>query len=352
MKVRRISQNRMKRRPARGEHGFSLLQLIVVLAVTVTVSTVAVMSIQGARRSLRLANSGRQLADYLEKARGDSVRRRAQPGNQASVQQLDNNTYRVTMGFNGSSTLTSRDFDLESDVVFDSNPQTITFDWRGRPITGVETTFLLRNGSGPLNIDVTGSGDVTISPEAFQDSDIPNINLNANVSGDAVIDQPDPNASPTPTPSPSPGASPSPSPGASPSPSPSPGASPSPSPSPGASPSPSPSPGASPSPSPGASPSPNPSPIICVPVISTPLISIHKNGGSAPVTITLTGGGSGTVLIESNPPNLTVTPATQTITAGGSATFTILSNDNSRGNFTVEFSTPCGFTRVAVSVLN
>jgi len=324
MKVRRISQNRMKRRPAQGEHGFSLLQLIVVLAVTVTVSTVAVMSIQGARRSLRLANSGRQLADYLEKARGDSVRRRAQPGNQASVQQLDNNTYRVTMGFNGSSTLTSRDFDLESDVVFDSNPQTITFDWRGRPITGVETTFLLRNGSGPLNIDVTGSGDVTISPEAFQDSDIPNINLNANVSGDAVIDQPDPNASPTPTPSPSPGASPSPSP----------------------------SPGASPSPSPGASPSPNPSPIICVPVISTPLISIHKNGGSAPVTITLTGGGSGTVLIESNPPNLTVTPATQTITAGGSATFTILSNDNSRGNFTVEFSTPCGFTRVAVSVLN
>jgi hypothetical protein len=200
--------------------------------------------------------------------------------------------------------------------VFDSNPQTITFDWRGRPTTGVETTFLLRNGSGPLNIDVTGSGDVTISPEAFQDSDIPNHNLNANVSGDAVIDQPDPNASPTPTPSPSPGASPS------------------------------------PSPSPGASPSPNPSPIICVPVISTPLISVHKNGGSGSVTITLTGGGSGDVFIESNPPNLTVTPASQNITAGGSATFTILSNDNSRGNFTVEFSTPCGFTRVTVSVIN
>jgi Tfp pilus assembly protein FimT len=324
----------MKRRPAQGEHGFSLLQLIVVLAVTVTVSTVAVMSIQGARRSLRLANSGRLLADYLEKARGDSVRRRAQSGNESSVRQLDNNTYRVTMGFNGSSILTSRDVDLESDVVFDSNPQTITFDWRGRPTTGVETTFLLRNGSGPLNIDVTGSGDVTISPEAFQDSDIPNHNLNANVSGDAVIDQPDPNASPTPTPSPSPGASPSPSPGASPSPSPSPGASP------------------SPSPSPGASPSPNPSPIICVPVISTPLISVHKNGGSGSVTITLTGGGSGDVFIESNPPNLTVTPASQNITAGGSATFTILSNDNSRGNFTVEFSTPCGFTRVTVSVLN
>jgi hypothetical protein len=89
-----------------------------------------------------------------------------------------------------------------------------------------------------------------------------------------------------------------------------------------------------------------------VPVISPPLISVHKSGGSAPVTITLTGGGSGEVLIESNPPNLTVTPASQTITAGGSATFTIRSNDNSRGNFTVEFTTPCGFTRVAVSVIN
>jgi hypothetical protein len=87
-------------------------------------------------------------------------------------------------------------------------------------------------------------------------------------------------------------------------------------------------------------------------VISTPLISLHKNGGSGPVTITLTGGGSGEVLIESYPPNLTVTPASQTISAGGSATFTILSNDNSRGNFTVQFATPCGITSVAVSVIN
>ena len=99
MKAQLIWQNRMERRPARREDGFSLLQLVLVLAVAVTITAFAVMSIQGARRSLRLANSGRQFAAYLEKARADSVRRRAQPGNESSVQILNTTTYRVTMGF-------------------------------------------------------------------------------------------------------------------------------------------------------------------------------------------------------------------------------------------------------------
>src|SRR5687767_14787372 len=135
--------NRMERRQARRENGFSLVQLVLVLAVAVMVSAFAVISIQGARRSLRLANSGRQFASYLEKARADSVRRHAQPGNEASVQLLNETTYRVTMGFNGSSTLTSRDFSLESGVKFSSVLTTIRFDWRGRPTTGVETAFAL-----------------------------------------------------------------------------------------------------------------------------------------------------------------------------------------------------------------
>jgi hypothetical protein len=49
---------------------------------------------------------------------------------------------------------------------------------------------------------------------------------------------------------------------------------------------------------------------------------------------------------------LTVTPAQQTITAGGAATFTITSNNSSRGDFTVTFTTPCGMTSVTVSVTN
>ena len=349
MKARLTWQNRMDRQPARGEKGFSLLQLIIVLAVAAIVTGFTVVSIQGARRQLRLANSGRQFASYLEKARGDSVRRRAQPGNESSVQALNTKTYRVTMGFNGSSTLSSRDFDLESGVEFQTDPTTVTFNWRGRPTSGGETAFLLVNRVDPdLQVDVTGSGDVTIGSEVFQDDDIPNVNLNANVSGDGVIDQPDPNASPTATPTPTP------TPTATPTPNPSPTATPTPDPSPTASPTPDPSPTASPTPdpTPTASPTPDPTPVPCLPTISETSISISKNGGSRPVTITLSGGGSGTVSIESNPPNLTVTPAQQTITPGGSAVFTITSNNNSRGNFTVNFTTPCGSTSVAVSVTN
>ena len=184
----------MERRPARREDGFSLLQLVLVLAVALILTGFTVISIQGARRSLRLANSGRQFAAYLEKARADSVRRRAQPGNESSVQVLNTTTYRVTMGWNGSATLTSRDFNLETDVQITTNLITISFDWRGRPTTGAETAFLLENGVDLLQIDVTGSGDVTLGSEVFRMT-MPNVNLNANVSGDEVIDQPDPNAS-------------------------------------------------------------------------------------------------------------------------------------------------------------
>ena len=339
MKARLIWQNKAGRRSARREDGFSLLQLVLVLAITVIVSGAAVMSIQGARRSLRLANSGRQFASYLEKARADSVRRRAQPGNESSVQLVNTTTYRVSMGWNGSTTVTSRDFPLENGVVFQSILITIRFDWRGRPTTGVETAFALKNEADEfLNVDVTGSGDVTLGSEVFQDADIPNVNLNANVTGDTIVDQPDPNATPTPTPTPTPV------PTATPTPTPYPTATPTPTPDPSATP--------TPTPNPTATPTPVPTPVPCVPAVSPPSISIRKSIGSAPVTITLSGGGHGTVYIESNPPNLTVTPATQTIIAGGAATFVISSNNTTRGDFTVVFNTPCGTTSVVVSVTN
>ena len=55
------------------DDGFSLLQVLIVLAVAGIVTAAATMSIQSARRSLRLTNSARQFAGYLERVRTDSV---------------------------------------------------------------------------------------------------------------------------------------------------------------------------------------------------------------------------------------------------------------------------------------
>jgi hypothetical protein len=332
------------------QFGYTTLQLIVVIAIVTVVSALAFFSIASARSSLRLTNSARKLAGYLEKARGDSVRRRAQTGALSSVQLTSATTYRVTMDFSGTNTLQSRDFTLENGVRIESNLATYSFDWRGRPTTGAQVAILLINESGPIQIDITGSGDITLGSERFLDTDIPNVNLNSNVSGDTINTNPgtgNGNHSPTPTPTPTPD------PNATPTPTPYPTATPTPTPNPNATPTPTPDPIATPTPTPTprpATPTPTPTPTPCNPVVTPATISVQKAGGSADVTVGLSGG-SGTIT-ASGPGNLTISPTTQSITSGGTTTFTITSNNNSRGDFTVTFTTPCGDVTVIVSVTN
>ena len=356
----RVPRRRRSSHAARSRnHGFTILQVVIVLAIGMIISAAAVMSIRAGRPGIQLANSAHQFAGYMERVRADSVRRRATPGNESGIQQINNTTYRVTMGFGGSETLTSRDFTLEGDTVFTTDLTTVKFDWRGRPTTGNEITFAFQNEAGTTQVDVTGSGDVTVGSEIFQDAAVPNVNVNSNVSGDVVADVVDPNASPMPTPdptaTPSPGGTGDPMPtppgttDPTPTPSPAPSQEPSPTPRPTATPSPLPSPSVDPTPpdqTPGATPTPTP----CVPAVSPSSISIHKGGGSGSVTVTL-GGGSGTVS-GTGPSNLTISPDSGTIANGVSAMFTITSINSTRGNFTVTFTTPCGQVSTVVSVTN
>lgn len=109
------------------ESGFTLLQLLVTLVAISIVSTIAFMTVAKARGSMRLSNSTRQFAAYVERARADAVRRHGE----ASIQMLTTTTYSVTMDFGAAGTTTTQSFRLESDVSFITTLQTITFDWRG-----------------------------------------------------------------------------------------------------------------------------------------------------------------------------------------------------------------------------
>jgi hypothetical protein len=320
--------------------------------VAVILSAAGVITIQGARRSLRLSNNARQFAAYLEKTRADSVRRRAQTGNESRVQIVNNKTYRVTLGWGGSDTISARDFTLESDVEFSTNLTTVRFDWRGRPTNGNETAFALTNNvDTPINVDVTGSGDVTVGSEVYQDDDIPAINVNTNMSGtgDVTQDQPNPNGTPTPTPYPTPTPSPTPiSPGdEEPIPTPTPIADESPTPVGTPTPSPTPTPSATPTPSP----SPSPTPAVCAPLLTPPEVSIQKGGGTTTISLILAAGGSGLVT-HTEPSNLNVTPNQRNLSVGETGIFVVRSPGNTRGDFTVTFTTPCGSTGLLVSVIN
>ena len=343
------AKTRIKRRKKpKTQAGFSLTQLLITVAVIGIVSGLAFMGITSARQRIRLTNSSRLLASYIERARVDSVRRHPMTSAEMSgVQMLSTNTYRVMMDFDGDGDVDTKDITLDEGVVFATDPLSILFDWRGRlvdlPLTEIKVTIAMQWGDDESDqrvVDVTRSGDVTIDSDVYLD-DVPNVNVT--VGGLTGIDSgstlngnnnatpsPSPLASPIPTPSPSPLADPTPSQ----------------SPSPGASPTPTPSPGASPSPTPSGSPSPSPSvsPTPCVIDVTTspsPLSFPKKGSG----TLTFTGVPSGTVQFTSGPNNLQVTK-------GVGNAFAVNSLNNTRGNFTLVFSTPCGSRNVSVTITN
>jgi Tfp pilus assembly protein FimT len=339
-----------RRKKTKTQAGFSLMQLLITLAVIGIVSGLAFMGITSARQRIRLTNSSRLLASYIERARVDSVRRHPlNAADMAGVQMLNSNSYRVKMDFDGDGDVDTRDVTLDDGVVFATDALTIVFDWRGRlvdlPLTEIKVTIAMQWGDDANDqrvVDVTRSGDVTIDSDVYLD-DVPNVNVNVNGmtgldSGSTINGNNNPNPSPT--------ASPQASPGASPSASPSPEATPSESPSPGASPTPTASPGASPSPTPSGSPSPSPSvsPTPCnIAVTTSPSpLSFPKKGSG---TISFTGVPSNTVTFTSGPNNLK-------ITKGVGNAFAVNSLNNTRGNFTLVFSTPCGSRNVSVTITN
>ena len=92
MRFRQTQRTNSKARlVAHHASGFTILQVVITLAVISIVSAFAILSLTSARASLRLQSSVRQLAGYVEKARLDAIRRHAN----SSVIFTDANTYSV-----------------------------------------------------------------------------------------------------------------------------------------------------------------------------------------------------------------------------------------------------------------
>jgi len=341
------AETKRTERKISSQKGLSLLQLLIVVAIVAIVSTMAVFGIAEARQRIRLTNSARLLASYLEKTRVDSVRRHAADAPQMSgITFIDSKTYRVTMDFDGDGTMETRDVTLDDgvDIVTNPLPDPVLFDWRGRLVGAIDrkVSITLQYGTDEgdqRSVDVTKSGDVTIDSDVYLD-DIPNVNVNVNsltgVDSGSTINSNN-TATPEPTPEPTPSTDPTPDPGPDATPTPTPVVDPTPDPDP------TPIDLPTPTPTPTPEPTPTPTPMPCLVTVNPGSLSISKNGGSGTVSFSVTIGGS--VSFANGPSNLQVTETSTNF-------FTVLSLNNSRGDFTLVFDSPCGTTNVVVSVTN
>ena len=319
------------------ESGFTLLQVMVTLVIVAVLSTIGFMSIVKARGSMRLSNSTRQFAAYVERARADAVRRHGT----ATVQMLTTTTYGVTMDFGIAGTTSTQTFRLESDVTFITTLQTITFDWRGRVPGEISVGF--GNEVGTANVNITGSGDVTIDSEIFHDASVPSVAYTTNVSGDVIAD---PTATPTPVPGSTPAPTPTPTPTATPTPEPTP------TPKHGNSdhstPSPTPTPTPTPTPAPTPIPSPTPTPTPCSLLATpSPLAVVQNGSGAIVVTKTSLSASTTVTATSSNSGQIQVSPGSAVLNGVDVATFTVTVKKQSGS---VTFSSSCGSQTVSINV--
>jgi prepilin-type N-terminal cleavage/methylation domain-containing protein len=287
------------------DRGVGMLELVIVVAIVAIVSTFALLQIRSSRSALRVQNSVRQLASYMEKARIDAVRRHGT----STVTFTDTRTYSITMDFNNAGSPSTRTFTfLEGVQLASSELPNVTFNWRGRTLTSGSscvTTFAVSDTMDHgLSVDVSGSGDVTVEN---QQPTLPNVTYNNTVTSTDSVDSRLVVAG-TSTLENTPCLDLS-----------------------------------------GGGVGVDAGPPSCTMHVNSSSISIRKNGGS-----------SGSVLVSMSNPNLvvatfasnlTVSPASQTVSTGQN--FSVLSKNTLRGPYNVTFTSQCGSSiTVKVNVTN
>jgi type II secretory pathway pseudopilin PulG len=274
-----------------------MLQLIVTLAVICALATMAILGVRATRASMRLNAAARSLAQNIERARLDAIRRH----DTATVAFDDAATYEVSMDFANTGTRQTRQFTLDGGLTAladaNGNYPSLGFDWRGRS-TQCSTLFQFQNDRGEqASVQVGGSGDVTVNNAV---NSLPNINYasvneNSNVVSAATLNGNVTKLSLDPCNS-----------------------------------------------SGGTAVTP---PVVTCAAgqirLADGLVSVRKNGLSSGSTVA-TVNAAGTITVSADP-NLSVTPGTKNFTSssGGTQTYTISSVTKAKGTFAVYFYFTC-----------
>ncbi len=163
--------------------GFSLVEMLIVIAIVGVLSAVALFNFQRSKRSFDVSGGTRNLAAYLEKARVDAVRRHVTDGS-ARVDLNSATSFTANIDF-GSGVATGRTINLPVGTTLSytlppattaidpaTTPISVTYDWRGRTATtvlftltdsiaGVDSSTVVVGPAGDLSTDSTVTGPVT-----------------------------------------------------------------------------------------------------------------------------------------------------------------------------------------------
>jgi len=134
----------------RAERGFSLLEMLVVVAIIMIMATVSFMSLQPVLRQQRVTNAYNTVLSAMRQARDNSI---AQRTSYMVVMDTSTTPQTITVtptfaGFQGS--LTSVTFQLPIDVVFSAEA--------GIPTASSKTPDSFGTGAVPIDFGYTGSG--------------------------------------------------------------------------------------------------------------------------------------------------------------------------------------------------
>ena len=153
-----------------GQDGTTLVEVLVVVVIISIVAAFAIMNRGSANEQFKRQNVARELKVAFERARFDSVKRRAEGANQAHVV-VDAGTYTLVTDVNQdgdtldpvdslTTNFAGQNISISSDGT--SLPVTVTFDKRGETTYTDDPVFLVCNGSCTFSNDTSANANIVL----------------------------------------------------------------------------------------------------------------------------------------------------------------------------------------------
>jgi prepilin-type N-terminal cleavage/methylation domain-containing protein len=143
--------------------GFSLIEVLFVVARVGVVTAFAVIGVSRARTDTQLSNAAQTFKTFVEKGVADARRRHAKGGDRAKVEVLNATSYRVTEDFDLDGNLETRTVNLPTGVrfVYVTTPPTVTIDLHGNVIEGQVVVTMTNSTGRTSSITVSRVGDAS-----------------------------------------------------------------------------------------------------------------------------------------------------------------------------------------------
>jgi hypothetical protein len=154
--------------------GFSTLELVIVLGMISVIVGFAVVSIVRGNRAAGCTRTAVEIANYLQKARNDSIRRQAKEINQmAQVKIFNRKLYSIAIdGDNDGYLDVPLVMTLPDQPGLEINgpfPKTYIFDWQGQTVDSQNQRMAppwmkVGDGSGSSAINFSQLGEISVAP--------------------------------------------------------------------------------------------------------------------------------------------------------------------------------------------